>query len=143
MPEIVVYLPGIWTGHTIIWSTATTFQWITTIDNTFSGYWKMTQTIIFLFDACIWHRCNPKQKWLHFDILLCIWSWLVIQIELTHTFNMIHLESDLIHKEKQFPFARGTWIWILVWGINGKWKLTLHSFFINQSNWMCVVHTHV
>lgn len=47
------YLPGIWASYTSVWAAATAFQRVTTIDDTFSGNRKMSQSIIFLFDACI------------------------------------------------------------------------------------------
>lgn len=58
MVAVGVFLPGIWTSHTIVGATSTRFQWITTINNTFASNWKMSQTIVFFFDACIWHRRN-------------------------------------------------------------------------------------
>lgn len=55
---MIEYLPGIRTCHTSIWTTATAFQWVTSIDDTFSGNRKMSQPIIFFFNTCIWHRSH-------------------------------------------------------------------------------------
>lgn len=55
-------LPGVGAGNTVVWSTATAFQRITSVNDAFASDWKMPQSVIFFFDTCVWHGRHPDKE---------------------------------------------------------------------------------
>lgn len=92
-------LPWIWTGHTIIRSATTTLQWITTIYDTFARYWEMSQSVVFLFHASIWHwghsiqtrKYKERQQISLNGNMQCIISWKCIPIHYGSAY--MHIQS--------------------------------------------------
>lgn len=60
-----VHSPRIGTGNAVVRFTSSTFQRVTTIDDAFAGYWKMSKSVIFLFNTCVWHGSNPEERRKH------------------------------------------------------------------------------
>lgn len=86
------YLPGIWACHTCIRTAAAAFQRVTTIDDTFSGNRKMSQSIIFFLNAGIWHGSHSIKNKTHTG-----------RIQNMKEFNTIHTYFDSQNMQNDPP----------------------------------------